>query len=34
MRTVLDVGQVRVTREVPTPVLDAVSAGQPIAPLM
>ncbi len=33
MQTVLDVGQVRVARDVPRNVLDAVSSGKPIAPL-
>jgi len=33
MQAVLDVGQVRVARDVPSNVIDAVSAGKPIAPL-
>ncbi len=33
MQTLLDVGQVRVAREVPKNVVDVVTAGQPIAPL-
>jgi hypothetical protein len=33
MHTLLDVGQVRVARDVPKNVIDAVSTGQPIAPL-
>jgi hypothetical protein len=34
MHTLLDVGQVRVTREVPSNVLDVVTGGKPIAPLL
>jgi uncharacterized protein (DUF1501 family) len=34
MQTVLDVGQVRVARDVPNNVMDVVSAGKPIVPLL
>jgi uncharacterized protein (DUF1501 family) len=34
MHTLLDVGQVRVARAVPKTVVDVVSGGKPIAPLV
>jgi hypothetical protein len=34
METVLNVGEVRVAREVPKKVMDAITAAKPIAPLM